>query len=585
MLGLSPWVSFLAVLVAAVLARAIPAGAGNGVRRALDSRAAPFVVGVIGALLSWWVWGSLDQTAVMHDESAYLLQAELFAHLRWAGQGHSLPQFFEQLYVLVDRVTASKYAPGNSLILATGAVVGLPGLPVVLMNGGASALMFGLARRLAGSSVALLTWIVWQSSFPTLYFHATYMSEGVTSFAWLVTWWGVLRWRDGAARRWLVLAAAAAAWCLITRPLTGVALSLVVIAVVVGHCRRTARWRDLSPATAAVIAVLCVLPLWSWATTGDVRATPLGEYTRDYVPFDKPGFGVRPEDRPAARLPRDQWITSAAFYQEHERHTLGALPATARQRLAMIDRDAWYEWRGGLRPFALIGLIVLPIEGWIVLAGFLLQFGLYLSYAHPPGWTLYYLEGTPILAFVTALGLVSVLGATVRGGTPRFEGGLTSIFAQLRRALMPGVRSDSPRTVLATMIVGLTGVVAGTAVARQVRSKIHEDHAYFDAFSQLIRQIPESRVIVFVRYGEKHLDGLSLVRNVADPEHAKVWTVYDRGADNTRLLAAAPDRAAYLFDESSWTLRPLRGLSPNGRAIASAMADSVRERRAGRRPR
>ena len=118
MLGLSPWVSFFAVLVAAALAYATPSRAAEGIKRALSSRAAPFVIGVIGGLLSLWVWGSLQQSAVIHDESAYLLQAQLFASGRWTAPGHSLPQFSEQMYVLVDAVTASKYPPGNSLILS-----------------------------------------------------------------------------------------------------------------------------------------------------------------------------------------------------------------------------------------------------------------------------------------------------------------------------------------------------------------------------------------------------------------------------------------------------------------------------------
>jgi hypothetical protein len=33
--------------------------------------------------------------------------------------------------------------------------------------------------------------------------------------------------------------------------------------------------------------------------------------------------------------------------------------------------------------------------------------------------------------------------------------------------------------------------------------------------------------------------------------------VYDRGAENERLMAIAPRRTAYLFDEATWTLRPL----------------------------
>ena len=122
--------------------------------------------------------------------------------------------------MLVDGVLASKYPPGNSLILTLGVLVGLPGLPVVVMNALAGALMFALARRAAGGVVALLTWIAWQSSFPNIYYHANYMSESVSGLAWLVTLWAIMRWHRGEGRKWLVVAAAALAWCMITRPLS-----------------------------------------------------------------------------------------------------------------------------------------------------------------------------------------------------------------------------------------------------------------------------------------------------------------------------------------------------------------------------
>lgn len=563
MLGLSPWISLLAVLFAAIVARVLPP-MGRRVEEMLEGRAAPIVLGVAASALSLWVWGSLSQAPVMHDESAYLLQAELFARFHWTGAAPPVPAFFQQLYLLVQPSLASKYPPGNSLVLALGAIIGAPGLPVVIMNGCASALLFVLVRRVDGGVVALLTWVVWQSAFPIMYYHASYLSEGVTSLAWLATWWGIIRWRDGAGRRWLIVAAVASSWCMITRPLTGLALAVVTLTVVAWRCRREREWRDLMPALGAAMLVLCVLPLWNWRTTGDWRLSPLTAYTREYVPFDKPGFGAEPDERPSARLPRDQWITSAAFYQEHERHTIRALPETAWQRLMMIDRDAWYEWRGGLRIFALIGVLALTLEGWIAVAAFAVQFLFYLSYAHPAWYTMYYLECTPLPAFVTALGIVRCL---------------EQVRAARRQAEEP------PSAVGPLLLVAAIGL-AGTMVASQVRAQIRNDHAYYDDFVRVLRQVPDTPAVVFVHYGEKHPDGIAFVRNPVDLQHASVWTVYDRGAQNQQLLAAASDRAAYVFDEGSWTLRRLdvarsrAGSEP----LSVVPAGSVRELRGARRP-
>lgn len=575
MLGISPWVPVLVILAAAGCARLLPSRWSRSVEALLNGRAVVVLIGVSSALLTLWVWGSLAATPVIHDESAYLLQAELFAHFRWTGLRPPIPEFFEQLHVLVDHALASKYPPGNSLILAPGALIGLPALPVVLMSGCSSALIFVLARRIAGGAVALLSWVVWESSFPMVYFHANYMSEGVSSLTWLITWWGLARWRAGDGRKWLTISGLAVAWCLITRPLTGVALGVVAIGVALWRCRTRGAWRDFVHAAPWAFAVLGIIPLWSWRTTGDLRMMPLTEYTKLYAPFDKPGLGARAAERPSARLPYDQARIQEAFFQEHARHTLRALPSIAWQRLMMLDRDEWYEWRRGLRLFAVIGMIALSLEGWILFAAFALQFLVYLAYAHPAWWTIYYVEGMPLLAFATALGIQRVV-AIIAG----------------RNALLERLRPSTARLppgepLFASPVLGIAmcGALTVAVVARQVKSTVRDDHAYYDRFASLVGQIPEQRAVIFVRYGEKHLDGLSLVRNAAAADSARVWTVYDRGADNARLLARAPGRTPYLFDETSWTMRRMRmtGDSTARPAVASVGLPSLKGPREARR--
>src|ERR1700750_2507536 len=108
MLGLSPWVSLLAVLAAAAIARLLPPLEWRAGRRLLEGRGAPLLIGIASALLSLWVWRTVSRDPVMHDESAYLLQAELFSRLRWTGTVPGVPAFFQQLYILVDPALASK---------------------------------------------------------------------------------------------------------------------------------------------------------------------------------------------------------------------------------------------------------------------------------------------------------------------------------------------------------------------------------------------------------------------------------------------------------------------------------------------
>jgi hypothetical protein len=432
----------------------------------------------------------------------------------------------------------SKYPPGTSLLLAPGVMAGMPGLPVVVMNALSGALVFVLARRHAGGVVALLTWLFWASSFPVQYFHAMYLSEVPTSLTWLAAWWGVSRWTASGRTRDLAIAAAAIALCGITRPLTAVALAMSVGAVLVVVARRRGNappWltrRELGTlATAATIAVLFVA-VWSWRSTGSPFTSPLSLYTQRYVPFDGLGFGVRAGTAPSATLPWDQRVTDGSFYEEHRRHTVGSLPSTAVARARMIGRDMWYDWRGGLAVVALAGLVGAPLALWVGLGSLAMQMLLYLLYAHPARWSLYYIEGLPVLAFATALGIMRVLELGAR-------------------------RTSSSRArlvVLAAMIVAIA--YPAVVTLRQVRAQILTDHAYYDTFLQALPDEPDS-AIVFVRYAPSHNDGLSLVRNVPDVQSARVWVVYDRGAENAQLLRLAPRRKAYLFDEAEWALRPL----------------------------
>jgi len=543
MLGLSPWLSLLVVLVVVLLARQLPEPRRSGgwaarSLRVLDGWQAPLVLALLTGLATWFVWGSLDRTAVVHDESAYLLQAQLFSRLRFTAPTPPLPQFFEQLYVNLRPAVFSKYPPGTSLLLAPGVVVGLPGLPVVVMNALSGALVFLLARRYAGGVVALLTWVFWGTSFPVQYFHAMYLSEVPSSFAWLLAWWGVARWAASSRARDLAITAAALALCGITRPLTAVALALTVGVVLLVVARRRATGpksltvREIGTLAAAALVAIVFTGVWSWKSTGDPLTTPLALYTQRYVPFDRLGFGVRDGDRPAATIPWDQRVTDQSFYEEHRIHTPGTLPATAVARARMIGRDMWYDWRGGLALVALLGLVGAPAALWVGVGGLAVQLLCYLLYAHPARWSLYYMEALPVLAFATALGVLRLLELGAR-------------------------RPLASRARLAVLGAMILFVAYPTVVTlRQVRAQIDSDHAYYDSFLASLPSGSDS-AIVFVRYARNHNDGLSLVRNVPDTRRARVWTVYDRGAENAALRRLAPKRAAYLFDEAEWTLKPL----------------------------
>jgi hypothetical protein len=533
MLGLSWWVSLVAVLVAAgaawLLGRYRHDWRTDRVDWGLEHRWTPWIVGALTTAVTWFVWGGLARIPVIADESAYVLQAEIFARGAWAMPAPPIPEFFEQGHVLVTSVLASKYPPGHSLVLAPGVLLGLPGLPVVILNGITGALLFLLARLAAGGRVALLTWLIWASCFPAIYFRAGYLSETTSSAAWLLAWWCFWHWHRGGGRRWMVGVAAAVGVVAITRPLTAVALALPLGIVAVRDSMRTRSWKDLGAGVAVGTLVLCIVPIWSFATIGTLGETPHGRYTRLYMPNDGLGFGWDSTRRAERAIPGTD-ILHKAYIAERVAHTPAALPIIAMIRGRIIARDMWYEWRGGLAVFALIGLIAFPASAWFAFGTLVLHVGLYLLYAVPATWTVSYMESVPILAFASAIGIVWVLGKAARG------------------------KAAAGPVVLA---LALLAIVPAARTWGFVRAQVDRDHEYFERFAALTRTIRDERAILFMRYAPSRHHNLELVRNPPGLEDARLWLVFDRGAENRKLLDAAPGRRPYLFDESRWTIAPL----------------------------
>jgi hypothetical protein len=496
--------------------------------RWLGQNAAPLVCAFVTAVCVRLTWGVGTPWPVMHDEWAYWMQAGQYAANMWSAPSQGMPEFFEQLYVIVTPVFAAKYWPGHAMMLAPGFAVGAPALMPILLSAIAGGLVFALARRVAGVRVAALTFVLWVSTFGNLRFRASYFSELTTSCLWLGAWYALLRWRETRRWGWMALLAVATGWGAITRPATMLVFAIPVGLVVLADSVRARSWRDLAIGVACGSAVLMVIPYWAQKTTGDWRTPPLAEYTRAYLPFDVPGYYVD-MNSPTRALPAEMERVRDFLRQIKVEQVEAPVWRTFAERAGFLLRDAFAGWR---IPFVLtfaVGLVVGGRIAWFAFGSALLLVAGYVTQAHTRDWTIYYLEAFPAVAFVAALGVQRLV-------------------SEARKRSSEATGRIAPRALNALALVAVVLVTLDTLAARSTLARVS---AHTRAFRAGIAALGNAPKIVFVRYAANRNMHLSLVANEGDLAKAKSWIVHDRGAENAKLVAAAPNRVPYLYDEAT----------------------------------
>lgn len=518
----------LAVLALVVLVvRRIPLADFAGFSRLSGGARLPLAAGILAASITLWQWGGLRASPVVHDESAYLLQAELLATGHWSRP--SPPGFvaFTQPAVLVTPVLAPKMPPGHALLLVPGVLLHIPGLVPILLVGITAALLAILVRRFAGAGAAAIAVALWLTQAAQGRWRGSYFSQNTTTVCWLVGWWALLRWRETGRGRWLLVVAGMTGWGAITRPLTMVAFAIPVAIIVIRDTIRHGRWPQLGRALIFGTAILSLMLVQAHAITGKWNQTALGLYTRQYLPFDKLGFGYDATP-PLLELPAVYAAANVGFEARHREHTLGALPGILAARLRVWVASNFSLWRRFLIPLAFLGLFLLPRGAWLGVVTTALLYLLYLGYAHEPYWSAYYAEATPVAAGVIALGAAWLINCT----------------------LDPGPRAELAQLLVAVVIV----VWAAPDLARWGRAS-RESQQPYRAFSRQLATLPPQRSLVFVHVAPDHDPHLSLVQNVADPVNAPVIVALDLGDPSRAIVRAGfPTRRAYIWDEASGRL-------------------------------
>lgn len=535
------------LLVAVVLGMVLtlPLPGLEPVERMLGSRWVPLVCGAAVAGAMWYEWGSLQHVPLLQDEAAYLLQAHLFATGRWADPGPALPAFFEQPHVLVTPTLASKYPPGNSLLLTPGIWLHAPGLVPVILLGLTGGLILAVGRQVMGRRngpwpglLAAVGWVglVGHEAWP----RPSYMSEIVTSTLWVLGWWSLLRWRERRDFKYLLLLAACVGWGAITRPLTMLVYVVPVAPIVLLYVVRRRQWRQLAVAVVLGGGVLALIPLWSARTTGDWRTSPLALYTAQYVPWDAPGFGIR-DGPPTRALPPEIGCFEQLFGETHRYYTVSGLPSALLGRVKWFLSDTFNGWRLGLILFLAVGLAAMSLEISVAVVASAGLFIGYLWYSHDSRYTIYYMEAQPVVALLVGLGLWEAARA---------------LGARWGRRLPGEVPADAGRRIAGWCAIIL--VLAAYRPTREALQAVQHGHEIGDLphrmFLSAVDSLPGPRSVVFVHYPSGEGCGQNLIENYPPLSAARAWIVYDRGEENAALLRLAPDRTPYRFDTKAWRM-------------------------------
>lgn len=509
-----------------------------------------------------------------HDEYSYLLQARTFLSGALAWPTPPLPEFFEAAHVLVEPVYASKYFPGQALLIAPFLALGVPWVGPCL----ATALSAGLIHRFlrqAGfaRSAALVAVGSFALSSAALNWSASYLSHSGAILGTAVGLVALQRFCKTGSLASSAVAVLATSFILLCRPLTGLAFGLVLTGVMLSAFLK----KRLSTSVAVLVVIIGAASLvgalwWTHAVTGVAGKTPWALWAEQYSPFDGPGIGKIDASPPRREVPGHFAGTVDSYKASRESYVWSALPSVVALRfgsftsVSMASATFLVLFFLGFLAALLYGSLRLPLVicclyflSTMVFHSSLVQYGSDLAVAvsllvgggfhvmtRLPGLPL----GDEVVGAITAamyLTLVDVwwpaagllawgaagaaLLAVLLNRTIRRRWAGAIFFAVLLFAAV----FEAPRTLRR----GTGGIVPSVIVA----------------FEEAKRQVAAEQGILFVRHRPRDVGGLDLtLRHPRLQDHSVVVAV-DRGEDDERLVEYL-GRRAWVFDVGTRKVTP-----------------------------
>lgn len=460
---------------------------------------------------------------VYHDELSYLLAADTFLHGRLANPTHPFWPHFETFHVLQRPTYASKYPPGQGLLLALGTWIG--GRPVAGVWLAALALGAALCWMFQGwvpPRWALLggALAVAQVEFFT-YWGRSYWGGALPAAGGALVFGALPRiLRRGRARDavWLGLGLAVLAN---TRPFEGAVVSLAAAAPLgwwLLGSRHRRRWRRVAvPIVLVLAATAAAMLLYNRAVTGKPWRQPYQVYEETYSSaplFVWSGLRQVPEYRhETMRRFYEEWVAGA--YRE-QRTWAGWLDAVGRR----LERT----WAVILGP-----VLTLP---WLLLPWIRRRRGVRLA-----------LAGI-FLFLLTALAALSQ--------NPHYAAPVLGLaFLVVIQALRWGVTRLRRRLAWALMAVFLAAALTERAAFTDPILRVGEARTCGRAKAEVTAYLraQDGRDLVFVRYGPSADLHDEWIANGAEIDAAEiVWARSMGRREDLRLRRYFAGRTAWLVE-------------------------------------
>lgn len=561
--------------------------AGPGTSR---PRLAPLLIVATSVLVYWQTSamrvGDRDQYSfgelppAYHDEYSYLFQAQTMLAGRWSYPSHpTAARLFDQMHVVNEGRFASRYFPGTGLFVAPWLWLKCPIFGHWLAGAATCLLVFGIGRELSNNGTGFVAGMLTALSPGMALFGNLVLSHHPTLVGLFFFLWSFLRWLRRVSLVDLTCAGIGLSWGMLCRPMTAAGFGLPFGVVFVWRLwtltrsvsERSAQpdllvprrrfglvWQSLLAMALPLLAGFVVLGIQNHAITGQVTRTPYQLFTDIYTPRHGYGFDnvVRGEQRLGPRVldHYDRWalnLTPALAVKNTKNRliaacqwTLGIVPLLASVIVFVVEYVANVP-----RPSA----AKQPLEGavgnvpherdrrvWLILAAIVSLFAVHVPYWFDGMFHWHYVfETGPLWCLLVALA-TDLLGR---------------VWLSADRPRMPvwwGL------VIASAVVVNLTDF-APFWYPSKLRAGVEQiafSRLRYQAFHELLQRNVTQRpalVLIAADPADRHIDYVVNDPALSSDVLRARYPVADWPLE--RVVAEFPDRAVYLFDAQSGTLR------------------------------